>query len=461
MAGIIAQLPGGEAQFVPLAPQLLAGAVLSEVARHLRRLLRPALGFDCKDRLTSEDDRDEVQQGGAACAACCEDEVEEELDFENEVADGDDEDDFRLLYRERDLEDETNAAEFLKAIDSGRPCFVRVIFRLLGGKGGFGALLRSQKGGKKTTNFDAMRDLNGRRVRHAKAVERIKTWIQEKKANDELVELLTGEGPELPTPTPEQERLDPEFVKKLKRAAASLPALVSQGMRRMTADGNGSSGSSAAAEEHELTKRARVDHESSSTSSTASKADTVDWLGALDMLGELSSTDGEDEAEEGSDQASASSGATATPAAPSKPAVSPVSAAPVKPVVSTPAPPKAAAAPEPVAQAATPATQAIHATPATEKYPAPPAKKSPLPAPKEPPQVFELVKPQDLAKYSSAEDLAAKVPAGALTQSLQALGLKCGGRPEDRAKRLFELKGKSFSDLPKSFFAPPANEDKD
>ncbi len=47
-----------------------------------------------------------------------------------------------------------------------RPCEVQCVLRLSGGKGGFGAMLRSARGGldaKKTTNFDAMRDLSGRR----------------------------------------------------------------------------------------------------------------------------------------------------------------------------------------------------------------------------------------------------------------------------------------------------------
>lgn len=52
-------------------------------------------------------------------------------------------------------------------------------FSLRGGKGGFGALLRGGPGGlhmKKTTNFDACRDLSGRRLRHAKAEERLRAW---------------------------------------------------------------------------------------------------------------------------------------------------------------------------------------------------------------------------------------------------------------------------------------------
>ncbi|ORX50160.1 hypothetical protein DM01DRAFT_1290764 [Hesseltinella vesiculosa] len=47
-----------------------------------------------------------------------------------------------------------------------------VHLRLRGGKGGFGSLLRSQGGrmnSQKTTNFDACRDLQGRRLRDVEA----------------------------------------------------------------------------------------------------------------------------------------------------------------------------------------------------------------------------------------------------------------------------------------------------
>jgi len=68
-------------------------------------------------------------------------------------------------------------------LESGKPCMIRVLFRLLGGKGGFGALLRKQTNsrGKKTKNFDACRDLTGRRLRHSTAVDRIKEWMAKKR----------------------------------------------------------------------------------------------------------------------------------------------------------------------------------------------------------------------------------------------------------------------------------------
>jgi hypothetical protein len=56
---------------------------------------------------------------------------------------------------------------------------VRLVYSVCGGKGGFGALLRGGPGGlriKKTTNFDACRDLTGRRLRNTNAEEELRAW---------------------------------------------------------------------------------------------------------------------------------------------------------------------------------------------------------------------------------------------------------------------------------------------
>jgi len=284
---------------VPVAPKLLEGC-LSEVARRLRQVLSPALGIITEASCT-DDHGDDKNLGVERCK-----EPEEDVD-----------DDYRILFRGRDLEDEGIAAVFLEMLESGRPCMVRVLFRLLGGKGGFGSLLRSQKGGKKTTNFDAMRDLNGRRIRHVKAVERIKDWLEQKKRDDELVKMLTGEGPELPKPTPESETLDPNFIRKLKSAAASRPALVDEGLKHLLDETDD------AEEEEEVTKRARTDSSAASSShagsaaiaaasvpskdSAADDGDSVNWLGALDSLGGLSSPDSDDKEDEPAAAAASSS----------------------------------------------------------------------------------------------------------------------------------------------------------
>ncbi|CAN0884767.1 Replication stress response regulator SDE2 [Linum grandiflorum] len=58
-------------------------------------------------------------------------------------------------------------------------CNVHLLLSLLGGKGGFGSLLRgaaTKAGQKKTNNFDACRDMSGRRLRHVNAEKRLEEW---------------------------------------------------------------------------------------------------------------------------------------------------------------------------------------------------------------------------------------------------------------------------------------------
>ena len=69
------------------------------------------------------------------------------------------------MYGGRQLRDTKAISEY----GIGRDSTLYLVLRLLGGKGGFGALLRSGARGSKTENFDACRDLSGRRLRHVNA----------------------------------------------------------------------------------------------------------------------------------------------------------------------------------------------------------------------------------------------------------------------------------------------------
>lgn len=85
--------------------------------------------------------------------------------------------------------------------DGGLPSCT-LLLRLRGGKGGFGSLLRgaaTKAGQKKTSNFDACRDMSGRRLRHVNAEKKLKEW----KADAEEREL---------------EKTAEEFLKKDKKA---------------------------------------------------------------------------------------------------------------------------------------------------------------------------------------------------------------------------------------------------
>lgn len=62
---------------------------------------------------------------------------------------------------------------------------VEITARVLGGKGGFGTLLRtSARRGAQTTNFDACRDLHGRRLRSVNGERKIAEWEANRDARD-------------------------------------------------------------------------------------------------------------------------------------------------------------------------------------------------------------------------------------------------------------------------------------
>lgn len=80
---------------------------------------------------------------------------------------------------------------------------VHLSLRLRGGKGGFGSLLRgaaTKAGQKKTNNFDACRDMSGRRLRHVNAEKKMEEWRGEEEER-------------------RMERLAEEFIKKKVKVA--------------------------------------------------------------------------------------------------------------------------------------------------------------------------------------------------------------------------------------------------
>lgn len=396
MPGVIAYVPNERPKFVPLAADILTGDLPDVVAS-----VRSAL-------------TENLHLGDPTC--------------------------FRLLFKERDIDtSESIARDFVKASTSGLPCAVRLVFRLLGGKGGFGSLLRSQHGtGKKTTNFDACRDLTGRRLRHSKAVERIKEWMEKKQGDDELVAAIVGEGPELQTPAEQKAAsLDPDFVRQLKRSAAEKPKVVCEGMKRATADG---------APE----KRARLD--------TGLADAALAGLGSLSGSSDDSGGSGEEEAQVLSSNALSSASASATAAA---------SVAPAAPSPSLRANGAATAAARDSPMYANSSNGEGVAQEAEERangHRGPRKPSTALESAIEPQGGKEqkeqeegthvLLNVEDIAAFRSAEELLQKSTAEILKQSLMRLGLKCGGTPQQRAERLFALKATPLESLPKSMLAP-------
>ncbi|XP_043715812.1 replication stress response regulator SDE2 isoform X2 [Telopea speciosissima] len=84
----------------------------------------------------------------------------------------------RLCTGCRNIREET----LIVASEDGFFPSVHLLLRLIGGKGGFGSLLRgaaTKAGQKKTNNFDACRDMSGRRLRHVNAEKKLEEWKAE------------------------------------------------------------------------------------------------------------------------------------------------------------------------------------------------------------------------------------------------------------------------------------------
>ncbi|KAF2324877.1 hypothetical protein GH714_020945 [Hevea brasiliensis] len=126
---------------------------------------------------------------------------------------------------------------------SSPECTVHLLLRLLGGKGGFGSLLRgaaTKAGQKKTNNFDACRDMSGRRLRHVNAEKRLEDWKaeEEERRLEEIAEEFikkkakkgkkgAGEG--------EAEK----YVEKYRKESAKCAAAVEEAVREACGNGNG------------------------------------------------------------------------------------------------------------------------------------------------------------------------------------------------------------------------------
>ena len=134
---------------------------------------------------------------------------------------------FQRLIRGHQLKDES--------VISHSNTTLNLSLRLLGGKGGFGSLLRgaaTKAGQKKTSNFEACRDMSGRRLRHVNAEKRLEEW--KAKEEERKLEKIAEDFIKKKAKTGKKGVGDGEaekYVKKYREESARCVAVVEESVR--------------------------------------------------------------------------------------------------------------------------------------------------------------------------------------------------------------------------------------
>ncbi|GAB4816006.1 hypothetical protein N2152v2_003052 [Parachlorella kessleri] len=375
----------------------------------------------------------------------------------------------RLLYGSKQLVNGRTLGECSVAAEST----LHLVLRLRGGKGGFGSLLRGAGKQKLTDNFDACRDLQGRRIRHKTAEQKLAEWAAQARER-ELEKVAVKHIKEQAKAAQREEMLqvDVDSVRRLQKdnledvldavqsgLASAGPGGVAVAKRQAGPAGNGE-------------KRRRIDPlllddsdleaESDEEESEGNGEGVVAEAGGQAVEGsrleqsttqqELQLGEEEDREQDGGGaplQGPAEDGSTRSTEAEQQQQQQPEVAASVE----------AAEDIAPEQEAAQHA--AVAADHAMEAHVSPASKEQAQPAEQQGSQMEQGQAagsdsaPLDLAGYSSAEELEA-LGLDRLKAELARLGLKCGGSLKQRAERLFLLKATPLEKLDRKHFAAAA-----
>lgn len=159
------------------------------------------------------------------------------------------------------------------ALDDGSLCNgdFHMHLRMVGGKGGFGSMLRAIGAQiEKTTNREACRDLSGRRLRDINEEKRMKAWLdKQKEREEEAANKVTKKIQKLQA-KPKHEFKDKKYDEARSEMTQSVHDALEVGLKN-TATGSNSSASSTKSEEEAETGEAEA-----TASGTKRKADETD-----------------------------------------------------------------------------------------------------------------------------------------------------------------------------------------
>ncbi|XP_076097825.1 splicing regulator SDE2-like [Mytilus galloprovincialis] len=110
-----------------------------------------------------------------------------------------------------------------------------VVPRLVGGKGGFGSMLRAIGAQiEKTTNHEACRDISGRRMRDVNNEKKLKEWIGQKAEKDKQREIEKQERRERRRAMPNHKFEDETYHEQRKKVAENQEDAILQGLQKVS-----------------------------------------------------------------------------------------------------------------------------------------------------------------------------------------------------------------------------------
>ena len=177
-----------------------------------------------------------------------------------------------------------------------------IIPRLVGGKGGFGSMLRAIGAQiEKTTNHEACRDISGRRLRDVNNEKRLKEWLGKKAEKDRERAKEKQERRERRLAMPNHKFEDEDYHEQRKKVAENQEDALLQGLQKVNKAGPSCTVTSEAASSSGLKRKATACEQGPS----AKTKKKTEWLG-ID-IDDLSDLDSEEESDSSPRQHNSSS----------------------------------------------------------------------------------------------------------------------------------------------------------
>lgn len=132
-----------------------------------------------------------------------------------------------------------------KIDDNSNNAAVHIHLRVLGGKGGFGSMLRAIGAQiEKTTNREACRDLSGRRLRDINEEKRLKSWLDKQQEREEEAAAKTSRKIEKLQAKPKHEFKDDKYFNARSNLEQNVSDALEEGLKNAGTASTSSNGSS-------------------------------------------------------------------------------------------------------------------------------------------------------------------------------------------------------------------------